>query len=197
MKFVFKFFKLVLVLMAIHYLPGCTDSLATKPDQQSVRFYPQDNIYKYPELSSFSNDRINLGLPKGWQANEDNDNSDFKYEFIREDGARLLVFCYEVNISEENIPKTLRMAALKAIPEVKKIQGTWELETSSINPKFEFYQGELISDRGASKMDINIGWRKGDKADSCNFGLVYTAVSQEHEKNQWEFLAILRSLSST
>jgi hypothetical protein len=156
--------------------------------------YPDDDPTKDPKLKPFVEGSVQMGIPAGWKSVPVSESGNLKFKFVKDDGSRLLVFCYGTFVSRDNLAGILQTAALKAMPNAVKTAGMWELEVPSLNPRFELYKGSVEAEGIDVPMDVNIAWRINNRLGGCKYGLVYTAASKKNKENEYEFLSIVRSL---
>ncbi len=189
-------------MLSNHKIPGfllalllsaCT-SIPHTDNTNIVAIYPDDDPAQDPEMVNFKQDAVDMYIPLGWRQEDINNNGELKLRFAKHDGSRLLVFCFNSETTETDIQKVLQQSIFSAMPDASKTTGVNELDAPGINPKFELYTGTIKTEGVEITMDANIAWRLEDRVDGCRYGVFYAAASKADKRNQYEFLAIARSL---
>lgn len=190
MKNVFSnLFLLILISMA-----GCTN-LTNVPDGNTlINIYPDDDPAQDPEMVSFIQDPVEMSIPQGWRQEDIDNRGELKFRFVKHDGSRLLVFCFGSDTTLDDIRNILHSSITSAMPDAVKETGMYVLDIPGIKPGFEMYKGTIKAEDVDITMDANIAWRLDDRLGGCRYGLFYAAASKSDKRNQYEFLAITRSL---
>ena len=162
-------------------------------DKNTIQQYPNDDPSKDFSLVTFEQDKLEIGLPQEWQHVSNEAPDKLAIEFVKQNGSRLLVFCYNASELNTGVPEMLRSAVEKTVPNAEKAQGPWKLSSPTGEPVFELYNGSLLKESIEITMDISIAWYDVIQDNPCQYGLVYTAASKPNDENVIEFLSIVRS----
>ncbi|HEY9050828.1 MAG TPA: hypothetical protein VIQ03_04745 [Gammaproteobacteria bacterium] len=188
-----RVYKSILFILALS-LTSCGSLTNTQDDIVTVKVFAEDDPAQDPEMVSFIQDPVEMSMPQGWRQEDINSNDELKFRFVKHDGSRLLIFCFGENTTQSDIRNVLHSSILSAMPDAVKTAGMYELDTPGIKPAFEMYKGTITVEGVDITMDANIAWRLDDRLGGCKYGLFYASASKPDKHNQYEFLAITRSL---
>lgn len=188
-----RVYKSILFVLALS-LTACTNLKNTQDDILTVKVFAEDDPAQDPEMVSFVQDPVDMNLPQGWQQEDIDNNGELKFRFVKHDGSRLLIFCFKDGTTQSDIRNVLHSSIITAMPDAVKTAGMYELDTPGTKPGFEMYKGTIRVEGVNITMDANIAWRLDDRLGGCKYGLFYAAASKADKQNQYEFLAITRSL---
>lgn len=186
---------IILLFSILFTTPGCSQLARQQDNEASASIlYTEDDPAQDPEMVSFIQDAIDMSIPQGWRQEDINSKGELKARFVKHDGSRLLVFCFDHDTKQTDIIKILQQSIVSAMPDATRIAGMFELDVPGTRPRFEMYQGSIQVEGITIAMDANIAWRMDDRLGGCKYGLFYAAARKQDAHNKYEFLAIARSL---
>lgn len=191
MKIMNKTKNIILLSVSTLFLLGCF---------ASVPKYQGDMSGVPKTLSSIDEGQVRMGLPDGWKPTKaakyaNNWAAEIQHAYKKEvpDGvASFTTLCYTMFLSKDGLADVMRSTIdTNAV----KVIGPNHLDTSSmLDPEFEVYNFNTVTQGMKIPMTAMIGWKLDSRINGCKYGIYMAGPRSAKTVMLNDFLAIMGSL---